>query len=147
MNEFMVETYNNTVSPNDLLIHCGDFAMGGKENIPKFRKRLDFPIWIIKGNHDRNRQFMLDSGFEQVFDSLIYCHKSETESYDILLTHHPHSDMNELIPQGMGGSIKLKYAFHGHNHGIYKRNGVLYDVGVDAIGYIPKTVEEIIENG
>jgi calcineurin-like phosphoesterase family protein len=139
MNEAIIEAWNLVVKPDDTTYHLGDFAMGDKSKIPGIRKQLNGRIVLILGNHDRGAQFMLDSGFDEVHKFLIY----NTGEFEIYLSHHPQNEFNSpgpILPP-------VKYAFHGHNHGIYKRNGLLYDVGVDAIGFTPKTVEQIIENG
>ncbi len=51
-NEVQIANWNSVVSPEDTVIHLGDFIMGVKENIPEMLPRLNGKIILCRGNHD-----------------------------------------------------------------------------------------------
>jgi calcineurin-like phosphoesterase family protein len=50
--------WNQTVHPDDIVIHCGDFAFGSAKDIMQYRLRLNGTIWMVRGNHDRGLKSM-----------------------------------------------------------------------------------------
>lgn len=52
MNEELIRRWNETVMPDDTVIHCGDFFMGERDNIDRILPRLNGKIILTKGNHD-----------------------------------------------------------------------------------------------
>lgn len=56
MNEAIIEKWNALISPDDEIIHCGDFFMGNLSDIDSILSRLNGKITLIRGNHDsKNR--------------------------------------------------------------------------------------------
>lgn len=55
MNNTILNAINSVVKEDDILIHLGDVAFGGIENIWKFRKQIKCKnIHLILGNHDEH---------------------------------------------------------------------------------------------
>lgn len=64
----LLNNINTFVKENDILYHHGDFSMAGKDNVWKFRKKINCKnIHFISGNHDnainRNQILKTDEGF------------------------------------------------------------------------------------
>ncbi|MBF0440446.1 MAG: metallophosphoesterase [Oligoflexales bacterium] len=55
MNEILIENWNMTVNPEDMVYHLGDFAMGDRNEFGYFRKKLRGQIVLVGGNHDLER--------------------------------------------------------------------------------------------
>lgn len=56
MNEYLINTWNNTVQPNDIVYDLGDFGMNIKYNRwVELLSRLNGKIILIQGNHDNSR--------------------------------------------------------------------------------------------
>ena len=55
MNNAIIKSINSVVKEDDTLVHAGDLAFGGWENIWNFRKQLVVKRFIqINGNHDEH---------------------------------------------------------------------------------------------
>jgi len=52
MNSELIRLWNETVKPDDRVIHLGDFTLGGKKQFNSFRSQLNGEITWILGNHD-----------------------------------------------------------------------------------------------
>lgn len=52
MNEAIISAWNSVVTPEDTVIHCGDFFMGAKTDIASILERLNGKIILVRGNHD-----------------------------------------------------------------------------------------------
>lgn len=91
MNEDIIKRWNETVGPNDIVIHCGDFCLGkgGRNRVADsakfYREKLNGKIILILGNHDDKRcAYVGDCGFDAAFfhyhifgESLMCCHSLE----------------------------------------------------------------------
>lgn len=141
MDECLIEFWNKTVSPNDVVYHLGDFAFkNGSEIYPKLN---GYKI-LIKGNHDGNCDY-----FDEVYDQLIIqigkdliylnhfpflCYAGAYRENVYQLYGHVHSG-----PKSSGlDSDRLKMCFHNQ-----------YDVGVDNNMYRPiewQTIKDICKH-
>jgi calcineurin-like phosphoesterase family protein len=132
MNECLIATFNSIIGPNDLLIHAGDFGMGGKDKHQSFRDRLLFPIWNVVGNHD----YKSPVKFDKTFDRLKIKYKGKL----ILIQHVPHDGLEE----------EYDIFLHGHTHGEWQtkrdsKGRPFYDCGVDAWEMKPVKLDTILE--
>lgn len=129
MNEKMIEAHNSVVKPGDRVYHLGDFAWKFPDQIIP---RLNGQNYLIRGNHDfRIRNVKKIEGFIWVKDTF----KLKVGELHIWLSHYPHREW----PNSFHGSFHL----HGHVHGQLERYGRSMDVGVDAIGYSPISIEAV----
>jgi len=113
MNNVLMEKWNNKVSPEDIVIHLGDFGFKSIEEIKRIRKRLNGTIVLLLGNHDwRIRE---NCGFIIVRGNL--------QIGNLILSHRPL--LKEEIPKGLiniHGHIHHKDSFNGINICVEKTN-------------------------
>jgi len=64
--EWLIEQWNNTIGPDDVVLHLGDFAF---KRIQEVQPRLNGRIILILGNHDRKGHQTYNS-FEYVIRGL-----------------------------------------------------------------------------
>lgn len=67
MDAAMVERWNSTVSPDDIVWHLGDFGAEGHEE--KVLSQLNGTIFLVKGNHNsESNSYYRQAGFHEVYD-------------------------------------------------------------------------------
>ena len=131
MDGAMIARWNETVGPGDEVWHLGDFARKVGD-IEALLGRLNGHKHLIRGNNDPPAIGEI-AGWASVRDY----HELEEEGRKLVLCHYPFRSWN-----GQGrGTINL----HGHSHGKMKPMKRQYDVGVDARGFRPVTLSEVIE--
>ena len=54
--ELIISNWNNLISPEDTVLHLGDFALGKKSNFELLTDTLNGRLFLIQGNHDRLSQ-------------------------------------------------------------------------------------------
>ena len=140
MNKALIDNWNSVVAPEDTIYHLGDFAMGPKNLVAPVLKQLNGHKILIKGNHDRSCQFMIQHGFQEAYGELDIV----VDDIKLYLHHQP------II--GQYWQWTSKYHLHGHVHQAYKRRGRLINVGVDVWGYKPQSLQSLLsaedeENG
>lgn len=144
MNDQLIDNINRLVAPDDTLYHLGDYSFKmTSADAADLRKRINCKdIHLIPGNHDKDWTQPAVSWAFKVEKPICVL---KVEKMKLVLSHYPMADW-----QGMAyGSIHL----HGHIHtdgmkynelnrmqGLYR-----YDVGVDANGYQPVSLEEIVK--
>ena len=140
MNETILANWNAKVQPNDIIYHLGDVCMGQKELWPKFVSRLNGYKILIRGNHDKSPQYMLDLGFQEVYDSLKIKYKDKT----LFLNHIPLLDNEDPdYDIGLCGHIPEKGSIMTDTKG-----RKVYNVGMDnplhEKTYSPLTLDEVL---
>ena len=117
MNEKIIEQWNNTVDPEDVVFHLGDFTMAGQQVAKDILERLNGHIVHVLGNHDKG----VNSLPVNKFHYLEVRYKKQL----IVMSHYPMRAWNG----GHRGSIML----FGHCHGsLTQPAGRTMDVGYDA---------------
>jgi len=130
MNEYLIAYWNNVVTNNDIVYYLGDFGLASKcvlQNILSKLKRKK--IILIRGNHDKSEQFMLDVGFDEVHKYMEF----KKDKLNLFLSHVP-----------------MYTPYHdacicGHSHQAFKVNGNIINVGVDNFAFKPVAYEDILE--
>ena len=150
MNNVLVDSINNVVGEDDILIHLGDWSFGGFENIKEFRDRLVCKnIHLVLGNHDhhiqRNKE-NIKSLFSSVHDYLYLnvirpgtTKKDAMDRFSFVCMHYPIASWNGMND----GVIHL----HGHVHlppHLRVSEGKAMDVGVDGNDLCPISLNEIL---
>jgi len=132
MHQFGIEEWNSVVTPNDIVIHLGDYICGGtKEQITEITQQLNGTKILIMGNHDRKgKQWFLDVGFTRVFK-----HRWSMGMY--CFSHRP-QEAEYLTALG------VRYNLHGHSHK-HDYGDPYYNFGVDVVGWRPKKVKLNLE--
>ena len=138
MNKVLIDNINKYVKPDDILIHVGDWSMGGRENVVKFRESINcLTIYLILGNHDRvikkNRYALENNARIQTLFAGTYSNlEIQIDDITIILSHYPKKTWN-YADEG-------SWMLHGHSHNNihtdkplnhwYKSKKIL-DIGVD----------------
>lgn len=133
MNRVLIDNWNTVVTPEDTVYVIGDFSMGGKTNVPLVRKQLVGKVVLVRGNHDRSKDFMLESGFDEVYDDLVVQDGDKT----LWLHHQP-----VLFPEKW--PVKTDYHLCGHVHSAWARRNNVINVGVDVSNLKPLTLEQLL---
>ncbi len=144
MNEELIRRWNETVPPDGIVFHLGDFCAGKARNWERVLSRLNGCIYLILGNHDMKH---VNQGFMLRFAHVTQQMSILVEKQHILLNHCPFLCY--------GGSYRNTWQLFGHVHsGPRKNNGLdmprlgmlfplQYDVGVDNNDYRPVSFEEV----
>lgn len=131
MDEALIEAWNETVGPGDLVYHLGDFCFRGSKPAAKILERLNGEIVLLRGNHDSANTAKLDR-WRGVHDLL----ELSLERTRLVLCHYPLLEW----PGAFKGAVHL----HGHTHGAVAPNRQRIDVGVDVWPYRPVRLAEIL---
>lgn len=134
MDEMLIDMWNTSVKPNDIIYDLGDlFFYRDLNKIKSILKRLNGKHHLILGNHDVHlltmKQELLDEGLLESISSY-----KEIQLHDgtkAVLFHYPIFEWN----QGHRGAVML----HGHIHDRnlnHKINGKILNVGFDNFGYM-----------
>lgn len=147
MNEALIKNWNNTVGPNDIIYHLGDFCFAGSVEWHSILSRLNGRIHLIIGNHDEKN---LRQGYEQLFERIVPQARLFIEGYNVYLNHYPFMCYPGYKPY----TIQL----FGHIHSSHSKFDGLdaviaekslqpsqYDVGVDWNNFAPISWREVIE--
>jgi len=134
MNEGLVERWNETVGPDDVVWHLGDFAIRQRPTVvADLLARLNGRKHLVAGNNDPQETRELE-GWGSVQSYI----EMEVDRVSLVLCHYPFRSW-----RGMGkGWVNL----HGHSHGKLKPQSRQFDVGVDVWGFRPVMLDEILHN-
>jgi calcineurin-like phosphoesterase family protein len=135
MNQTLLQNWNDTVAPDDIVYFLGDMSFGRQSREAEYwLDRLNGKKIFIRGSHDRRRGIEGDSLLKVADRQII-----QVEDTPFMLIH------DALCPavDGWDGWI-----IHGHNH--HRRPFVNYEdrrvnVSVEAIGYKPISLYEILQ--
>lgn len=108
MTETMISAWNAVVAPTDTVLHLGDFALGGSEQVRTIRARLHGRIVLVRGNHDPTNAARLAEIADEVHHRLAFkalglrfvCRHdphnftAEDATADVLLHGHLHSNQH-----------------------------------------------------
>lgn len=155
MNEQLIERWNETVMPSDLVTIVGDLVMGRKKETLPLVARLNGRKYLLPGNHDlmfdrhgasRSRA---NVKYEQVgvrvlpYDAMY----DTVDGHRVLVCHFPYAgdstDKDRYVDQRPldRGDVLL----HGHVHDAWRTNGRQINVGVDVWDYRPVSEAALAE--
>jgi calcineurin-like phosphoesterase family protein len=130
MDALLIERWNATISPDDEIWHLGDVARRAAD-VPALLARLHGRKHLVRGNNDPEGTAAAH-GWSSVQDYA----ELEVEGRKLILCHYPFRSWN-----GQGrGAINL----HGHSHGRLKPMPRQFDVGVDAQGFAPVRLDQLL---
>lgn len=109
----IIGNINKYVKEEDILYIIGDFSMGGRENVKKYRNLINCKtIHLIEGNHDtfiiKNAQFADGTFAHDLFTSVNNLLIKKIGKTNFVMCHYAFRSW----PNGSRGCIML----HGHNH-------------------------------
>ena len=150
MNNTIIDNWNNVVSNSDEVYILGD-VFWKNELAVDILPKLNGEKHLIKGNHDKLTDFM-----KKHYTSINEYKRIKDEGRDLILCHYPIAHWD--------GQFHGSYHLYGHIHvtqdrafmDFYKnkcmKNGLKfnsYNVGcmIEYMGYTPRTLDYIIENG
>lgn len=132
MDEGLIARWNAVVGEGDEVWHVGDFARTAWQGAA-ILPRLAGTKHLVRGNNDPSD---LDpAGWASIADYA----ELRLDGIDLVLCHYPFRSWRGMAR----GSVNL----HGHSHGRLKPLPRQYDVGVDARGYRPVALAELLPPG
>jgi len=129
MHKELTKRHNEVVSPQDITIHVGDFALvNNKAKAYEYLSKLNGQHILLRGSHDK----WMDKTYHEIWEKtiegkhIIACH------YAMLTFPRSHYDSWQVF---------------GHSHGRLQHPllGKQYDVGVDNNDYYPVSFEQLKE--
>lgn len=152
MNADLIARHNSIVSPTDTVVFLGDVAMGRiADSLPLVAEMNGNKI-LVPGNHDRihpvygtnpNRMAEWTAKYEAVGFTIVDDGGLDIPGNSFTVSHFPytgdHADDDrhpEFRPVDDGG-----WLLHGHTHGMWRKNGRMFDVGVDAWSGFPVSLD------
>jgi calcineurin-like phosphoesterase family protein len=166
MNWQIVNNWNKTVSPDDVVYHLGDVALGPWTEWDNILTRLNGYKILVVGNHDRifkgEKKGMQDrfaTLYAKWFDEVHDNHSVSIEGTQVNLSHFPYDgdshdgDRFTQFRLEDDGTILV----HGHTHAEWAAKGVdsrvswskkgtlQIHVGMDSWHYTPVPEERVVE--
>ena len=133
MDEGLIAEWNNAVAPNDEVYHLGDFAVRQKPaRVETLLAALAGRKHLVSGNNDSEATTRA-TGWSSVAPYL----ELRLEGVLLVLCHYPFRSWRDMAK----GALNL----HGHSHGRLKPVARQVDVGVDACGFRPVTLQTLLE--
>lgn len=124
MDRQLIRFWNEEVDPKDLVFVLGDFSFYNREKTAQIISQLNGHKVLIKGNHDRSCNSMIELGFDEAYKELEY------DGWR--LSHYPIYDGVKTLC--------------GHVHDQWKVDQNNVNVGCDVWGFRPRTLEEVLKN-
>lgn len=141
MDRTIINNWNNKVKNGDDVYILGDFTYKG-ESYKRYLKQLNGHKHLIIGNHDTKTVKESRGTFD--FIEVEHLLEVNDDGTQIVLCHYPLVEWN--------GYYRNVLHFYGHVHNNYHNETAryardmknAYNVGVDVIGFTPRTLDEII---
>ena len=101
--ELIIKNWNDSISPEETVLHLGDFSFGKKSNFDVLTELLNGKMILIRGNHDRLSRTRYESRGVVIFNTSIQVEFNNHTK--VIFSHRP------IVPLE-DGWINL----HGHIH-------------------------------
>lgn len=157
--EALVQYWNETVRPNDIVWHLGDVGMGPIARWGSNIDQLHGEIHLVLGNHDeawagnrdahRKRWQWLDHGFASMQEFA----RRKVNGSTVLLSHFPYAGYEGYSDHQ--GDTRFKqfrlpdygeWLLHGHTHQKAHGQAKMIHVGMDAHNLRPVSLEWVTEH-
>ena len=132
MDEALVAAWNAVVGAGDEVWHLGDVARRAADVAPLL-ERLHGTKHLVRGNNDPPATGDVP-GWASVQDYA----ELTVDGVALVLCHYPF--------RSWSGQHRRSVNLHGHSHGKLKPLLRQYDVGVDARGYRPVTLDDLLSS-
>lgn len=119
MDRTIIDNWNSVVSPQDFVLHLGDFSLSSKAQTVEYINALNGHIILILGNHDRRTV----TWWERM--GVFFATNSPIMYENIVFSHRP-VDIQD-------GCINI----HGHIHEHKAKDNKHINVSVERLGYTP----------
>lgn len=151
MNEDLIERWNASVRPDDVVWHLGDYALGNTLQSLALVKRLNGTKHLITGNHDKCWPALRDSAkwqgafLEAGFASVQAFARRRILGQSVLLSHFPYSGDHVEVDRFTDYRLPDSglWLIHGHVHDAWRVNGRMINVGVDVHDFRPVPLDAI----
>jgi calcineurin-like phosphoesterase family protein len=127
----LIKNWNEVVGEDDEVWHLGDFMSTKAGNCTELLGGLNGLKHLIVGNNDPTATADADG-----WASVQHYAEIQDSGYHLILCHYAFRTWNQMGK----GSINL----HGHSHGRLKPAPRQFDVGVDAQGLTPISLEQVL---
>jgi calcineurin-like phosphoesterase family protein len=130
MDDELIRNWNNTVTPQDVVVHLGDFTLEVKVIANQYKERLNGNIIFVKGNHDH-----------WITKEKRYEYHKKVGSVHVIGTHYP----LRTWPRSFSNGFNL----HGHCHNMltphwYNQLDCGVDSAIELVGeYRPLSYGEV----
>jgi calcineurin-like phosphoesterase family protein len=101
--ELIIKNWNDLISPDETVLHLGDFSFGKRSNFDLLIEQLHGKIILIRGNHDRLGRVRYESIGVTIVNEPIYVELDEKKQ--IVFSHWPVVPLDDVV-------INI----HGHIH-------------------------------
>ena len=148
MTDALIGNINACVKPSDSLYVLGDFSYRlARDEAAALRRRIVCEhVHLVSGNHDKNwADYPADERGRRPFETTQdYLELKLGDGRKAILFHYPMLEWN--------GAYLDALHLHGHihsrgpsyNEGNRDEGRYRYDVGVDANGYVPVSIDEVL---
>lgn len=139
MHAGLIQNWNSVVGPNDEVWIVGDCHCGrnSAERAILGLQACNGKKHLVRGNHDRE-DFLSRARGVALFESIQDYKELKYNNTKICLFHFPMRTWN--------GSHHGSIHCYGHTHGDLDGVGRSMDVGVDAVGYKPISIQEVYDH-
>ncbi len=141
MHDILIENWNNIVTNEDTVYFLGDFSFKTNQNkATQILKQLNGIKYFIKGNHDKPQWLnrMKEQGLIEDWYNLL---EIKDNGRDVILCHYPLHSWNKMY--------RGSYHLYGHVHKNTVNNEKFqknrFNACCEILGYVPKTLDQIIE--
>ena len=142
--EAIIQNWNETVGPDDIVYHCGDLMLGDNAYGIECIKQLNGHIKLIRGNHDTDARWKLYATLPNV-ELIGWAEVIKYKKYQFYLSHHP--TMTSNLDKAPYLKMHLINLF-GHTHQqkmFYDDTPFMFHVGLDSNGNKPVLLDDAIE--
>ena len=145
MNNQIVHNLNFMVAQDDILIHLGDWSLGGFDSIREFRERIHCKnIYLVLGNHDHHIEDNKDN-IRDLFVDVVHYTRLEVidgdDKYEFVLSHFPIASWH-----GMNKSVMHLFGHVHLPHGKKIMPGKSMDIGVDGFKIFPYSLFQVVHS-
>ena len=135
--EAIVARWNAIVAPHDVVWHLGDMVHGpSRERCAELFARLSGHKRLVAGNHDTNRVLDLPWDGPVVESERLTLRDSAGREHRLYLAHYAHRAW-----PGVWRGVRHLY---GHTHATLPGTSLSCDVGVDAWGFAPASLDQVV---
>ncbi|WP_064683265.1 hypothetical protein [Rhizobium bangladeshense] len=127
----LIQIWNETINPDDEVWHLGDVMSARAGSCDELLAKLNGRKHLIVGNNDP-----ATTTGSSGWDSVQHYAEIRHDGHHLILCHYAFRTWNQMAKK----SINL----HGHSHGRLKPLPRQFDVGVDAQGLRPVTLDVIL---
>ena len=140
MDAVMINNWNAVVKPEDDIYIVGDFSFRSADPC-RYADALNGKKHLVVGNHDKKN--LKNSEFRGKFIEIKDIITLKSNNTQIVLCHYPIAEWDGMYR----GAIHLFGHIHNNDNiaqKIMEQISNAYNVGVEMIGYTPRTIEEIV---